>query len=197
MNKTSVQLLTRGLRLEYFTLFWNVVGIFITATAAIQSRSIAVGSFGLDSLIEIGASMVVIWEITSTKDDVRLKALRLIGVSFYAIAGYILLQVAYLALAGTHPRPSLLGIGWTALTFITMLLLAKAKGMTGSQLHNPVLITEGKVTLVDAYLAASIMIGLLLNATLHWWWADLLSALVIVYYGIKEGHIALQAAMHG
>ncbi|MDB5176222.1 MAG: cation transporter [Candidatus Saccharibacteria bacterium] len=193
---TSKDLLQCGLRLEYFTLIWNVLGIFITAVAALKARSVAVGGFGLDSLIEIGASTVVIWELKSTKEATRAKALRLIGISFYIIATYILLQVIYLLIRGTHPRASVLGIAWTAVTFITMLLLANAKRTTGNKLKNPVLITEAKVTLVDAYLAASVMTGLILNATLHFWWADLLSALVIVFYGFKEGGAALDEARH-
>jgi len=163
-QKSPKSLLQRGLRLEYFTLFWNVVGIFITAFAAFKAHSVAIGGFGLDSLIEIGASTVVIWE--------------------------------YLLTRGSHPGASMLGIAWTAITFVTMLLLANAKRITGNQLNNPVLITEGKVTLIDAYLAGSVLIGLVLNATLQWWWADLASALVIVYYGFKEGRAALREAKH-
>jgi len=193
-QKSSISLLQRGLRLEYFTLAWNVVGIFITAFAAFKAHSVAIGGFGLDSLIEIGASTVVIWELKSTKEATRGKALRLIGVSFYIIATYILLQVAYLLVHGSHPGVSMLGIAWTAVTFVTMLLLANAKRITGKQLNNPVLITEGKVTLIDAYLAGSVLIGLVLNATLQWWWADLASALVIVYYGLKEGRAAIREA---
>lgn len=194
MKQSPDHLLKRGLRLEYFTLLWNVVGIFITAVAAIKARSVAIGGFGLDSLIEIGASTVVIWELTSTKEGARPKALRLIGLSFYAIATYISVQVIYLFAVGSHPHSSVLGIIWTAITLITMLILANAKRITGNELDNPVLKTEGKVTMVDAYLAGSVMVGLILNATLHWWWADMLSALIIVFYGFKEGRAALNEA---
>ena len=188
------KLLTRGLRLEYVTLSWNVVGICITAIAALRAHSIAIGGFGLDSLIEIGASTIVLWELTSTREDTRPKALRLIGLSFYGIATYILLQVGYLLVQGSRPAASVLGIAWTAVTFIAMLWLAGAKHHTGTQLKNPVLLTEGKVTRIDAYLAASVMVGLVLNAAFHWWWADLASALIIVYYGFKEGAAALLEA---
>ncbi len=183
-------LLRQGLRLEYFTLAWNVVGVAITAIAAVKAHSIAIGGFGLDSLIEIGASTVVIWELTNTNGNVRPKALRIIGVSFYAIATYILLQVAYLLAQGSHPRASLIGIVWTAITLVVMLALARGKHITGTKLNNPVLLTEGKVTLVDAYLAGSVMVGLIANATFHLWWADLGAALVIVFYGFKEGRNA-------
>lgn len=192
--KTQSKLLLRGLQLEYFTLAWNVIGVFITAYAAFKAHSIALGSFGLDSVIEIGASTVVIWELTNTKDNVRPKALRLIGLSFYAIAIYITLQVLFLFIVKSHPQPSFIGIVWTAITFVVMLGLAYGKRIVGTKLDNPVLLTEGKVTLIDAYLAGSVMVGLVLNAAFHLWWADLAAALIIVFYGFKEGRAAFAEA---
>lgn len=187
-------LLKQGLRLEYFTLSWNIVGVVITALAAVKAHSIAIGGFGLDSVIEIGASTVVIWELINIKENIQPKALRLIGASFYAIATYILIQITYLLIRGSHPQTSILGIVWTALTLIVMIALAQGKRITGTKLNNPVLLTEGKVTMVDAYLAGSVMIGLIANATFHLWWADLVAALVIVFYGFKEGRAAIEEA---
>ena len=183
-----------GFVLEYVTLFWNVVGVVVTALAAFNARSIAIGGFGLDSLIEIGASMIVIKELTRIDDHTHSSALRLIGIGFYLIALYILLQTSYLLLKDQHPHVSYVGIIWTAVTFLVMLGLAAGKHRVGTKLENPVLITEGKVTLVDAYLAATIMVGLLLNALFGFWWADPAGALVIVYYGIKEGRAAFAEA---
>ena len=76
---------------------------------------------------------------------------------------------------------------WLAATFMAMLFLASGKRVMGKQLGNVVLMTEGHVTLIDAYLAGAVLIGLILNALFSWWWADPLASLVIVYYGIKEG----------
>lgn len=90
----------------------------------------------------------------------------------------------------TRPDPSALGIGWLAATLIAMLLLAYGKRVTGRALGNPVLTTEGRVTLIDALLAAAVLAGLILNALLGWWLADPLAGLVIVYYGFKEGWTA-------
>jgi divalent metal cation (Fe/Co/Zn/Cd) transporter len=84
-----------------------------------------------------------------------------------------------------------LGIIWTAATVLVMLALAAGKGRTGKALENPVLQTEGRVTLIDAYLAAAVLLGLVLNAAAGWWWADPLAGLVIVYYGLREGRQAL------
>jgi divalent metal cation (Fe/Co/Zn/Cd) transporter len=85
------------------------------------------------------------------------------------------------------------GILWRTATLIAMLLLAWGKGVTGRRLGNPVLQTESHVTLIEALLAAAVLVGLVLNALLRWWWADPLSGLVIVYYALKEGW----AAWHG
>ena len=100
--------------------------------------------------------------------------------------------MAYTLLSGTHPGTSLGGIAWLAATLVAVLLLAFGKRATGRQLKNEVLLTEGKVTLVDAYLAGAVLVGLLLNALFGWWWADPLASLVFVYYGVREGAHALR-----
>ena len=133
----------RGLRLEYATLAWNVVGVAVLAVAAIAAYSVALASFGLDSLIEIAASTVVIWEITDTAAGRASRALRLIGYAFFAIAVYIAIQATYLLAAGDHPHKSYLGIAWTAFSFVAMLTLARGKATTGEALDNAVLRTEG------------------------------------------------------
>jgi divalent metal cation (Fe/Co/Zn/Cd) transporter len=185
-------LLRRGLRLEYATLGWNVVGTIIVVAAALAASSVALAGFGLDSLIEIFASVVVVWQLTGASKARERTALRLIGVAFLLLALYILGQLAYTLLTRQHPRPSLLGTLWLAATLIAMLLLAYGKRVTGAALGNPVLSTEAHVTLIDALLAAAVFVGLILNALLGWWWADPLAGLVIVYYGAREGIEALR-----
>jgi divalent metal cation (Fe/Co/Zn/Cd) transporter len=185
-------LLKRGLLLEYLTLGWNVVGVILVILAAYAARSVALAGFGLDSLIEIFASVVVVWQLTGVDLKRERQALRLIGIAFIALVLYIVAQLLFTFLSRTHPATSVGGIIWIAATFIAMLLLAYGKRVTGRQLQNEVLLTEGRVTLVDAYLAGAVLLGLLLNALFGWWWADPLAALVIVYYGIKEAIHALQ-----
>ncbi|MGA7913427.1 MAG: cation transporter [Candidatus Dormiibacterota bacterium] len=194
MTASTRRLLRRGITLEGFTLGWNVVGVVILAFAALGAHSVALAGFGLDSLVEIGASTVVLWELTGTGGfDRQRRALRLIGAAFFALAVYIAAQGAYILATGARPAPSSLGIAWTAVTCAVMLALAYGKGVTGRALGNPVLTTEGRVTLVDAYLAGAVLIGLVLNAALGWWWADPVAGFVIVFYGIREG----RAAWHG
>jgi divalent metal cation (Fe/Co/Zn/Cd) transporter len=180
-------LIRRGLLLEYLTLGWNVVGVVIVAVAAYNARSVALAGFGLDSLIEIFASVIVVWQLLGVNQQRERLALRLIGEAFFALALYILAQITVTLLTRTHPAPSIGGIVWLAATFMAMLFLAYGKRVMGKQLGNVVLMTEGHVTLIDAYLAGAVLIGLILNALFSWWWADPLASLVIVYYGIKEG----------
>ncbi|MFE2064387.1 cation transporter [Streptomyces sp. NPDC059467] len=185
-HSTRTVLLRRGFTLEYATLGWNVIGIVVLAVAAVAARSVALAGFGLDSLIEIGASTVVIWELSGTGEARQRRALRLIGVGFAALAVYLLVQSTWVLATGFHPRTSPLGIGWTAVTAAVMFTLAFGKARTGAALGNPVLSTEGRVTLIDGLLATAVLLGLVLNAALGWWWADPAAGYVLVHYAIRE-----------
>lgn len=156
------------------------------------ARSVALAGFGLDSLIEIVASLVVVWQLKGVAQAREARALRIIGVAFLVLAAYIAAQSSYVLAAGFRPHHSLAGIVWLALTVAGMFSLAWGKARTGKALGNRVLETEARVTLVDGYLAAAVLAGLILNTSLGWWWADPLAGFVIVFYGVREGWHALQ-----
>jgi divalent metal cation (Fe/Co/Zn/Cd) transporter len=158
----------------------------VLTLAALQARSIALAGFGLDSVIEIGASTVVLWELAGTGEARQMRALRLIGGAFLALAVYLAVQSTWVLLVGFHPRHSPLGIAWTAATAVAMFGLASAKTRVGQQLANPVLATEGRVTTIDGILAVAVLVGLSLNAALGWWWADPLAGYVLVGYALQE-----------
>src|SRR5208283_4627982 len=130
------QLLARGRLLELVTLGWNVVGIVVLAIAAVSARSVALAGFGLDSLIEIGASTAVLWELADIADKRQQRAARLIGAAFVALALYLAVQSTVVLVAGFHPHHSVLGIVWTAATAVAMFCLAAAKAATGAALGN-------------------------------------------------------------
>jgi divalent metal cation (Fe/Co/Zn/Cd) transporter len=190
-DQARARLLRRGFALEYVTLGWNVAGIAVLAVAAIAARSVALAGFGLDSLIEIGASVVVVWELSGTGEDRQHRALRLIGFAFAALALYLLVQSTVVLIAGYHPRHSVPGIAWTAVTAAVMFALAAGKAKTGRALDNPVLRTEGRVTTVDGILAVAVLAGLALNAAAGWWWADPAAGYVLVYYAAREAREVL------
>lgn len=179
-------LLRRGLALEYVTLGWNVAGVVVLGYAAITARSVALAGFGLDSLIEIGASAVVVWELSGAGEERQRRALALIGTAFAALAIYLTVQSTWALIAGLRPHHSPAGIAWTGVTAAVMFGLAYGKSRTGRALGNPVLATEGRVTLIDGILAVAVLAGLLLNAAAGWWQADPLAGYVLVYYAIRE-----------
>ncbi len=187
------ELLRRGRILECATLGWNVVGVAVLAVAALRAHSVALAGFGLDSLIEIGASIVVLWELAGTGEARQQRALRLIGAAFLALAAYLVVQTAVVLATGYHPGASGLGIGWTAATALAMFALARGKLRTGQALDNPVLITESRVTVIDGLLATAVLVGLVLNAAIGWWWADPVAGLVIVYYAVREARSTVNA----
>lgn len=180
------RLFGRGRALEAATLAWNVAGVAVLAVAAVAARSVALAGFGLDSLVEIGASGVVLWELAGSHADRRARALRVIRWSFVLLAGYLLGQSVIVLVVGFHPHHSGLGIVWTAATAVVMLCLARGKARVGLALGNPVLQAEGRVTLVDAALAVAVLLGVALNFAFGAWWADPVAALVLVGYAATE-----------
>ncbi|MDQ1636246.1 MAG: hypothetical protein QOJ32_3055 [Frankiaceae bacterium] len=182
----AAALLRRGRLLEICTLSWNIVGIVVLVIAAIAARSVALAGFGLDSLIEIGASTVVLWELSGSGEDRQRRAIRIIAVAFVALALYLTVQSTWSLFTGFHPHHSPLGIAWTAITAAVMFALAGGKARTGRALNNPVLLTEGRVTAIDGLLAVAVLVGLTLNAAIGWWWADPAAGYVLVYYAAKE-----------
>lgn len=182
----AARLQRRGRAYEAATLAWNVVGVVLLAIAAAAARSVALAGFGLDSLIEIGASTVVLWELAGTGVDRQRRALRIIGAAFVALALYLMVQSIVVLAETYHAKHSPLGIAWTAITAGAMFVLADGKRRTGRALGNPVLQAEARVTAIDGLLACAVLLGLVLNAALGWWWADPAAGLVIVYYAVRE-----------
>jgi divalent metal cation (Fe/Co/Zn/Cd) transporter len=191
-DRIRARLLRRGRKLEAATLGWNVVGVFVLAYAAIQARSVALAGFGLDSLIEIGASTVVLWELADVNAERQHRAMRLIGVAFVGLAVYLGIQSTVILVIGFHPHHSVLGIIWTAMTAAVMFGLAFGKAKTGAALNNPVLQAEGRITMIDGILATAVLCGLLLNAVAGWWWADPLAGYVLLFYAVREARASLR-----
>jgi hypothetical protein len=166
----------------------------VAIAAALSAGSVALAGFGLDSLIEIGASTIVIWQLKDTAATRERPALRLIGIAFIALAIYIATQATYTLISTNHPEPSTLGITWTAVTCAVMLALTAGKARTGQAPHNRVLQTEAASpsstpTSPPPSWSAS-------SPTPHFngGGPTPLAGLVIVYYGLHEGRQALRAS---
>jgi divalent metal cation (Fe/Co/Zn/Cd) transporter len=174
------------------TLIWNVVGVIVLAIAAIAARSVALSGFGVDSVIEIGASTVVLWELADAAQTRRCRATRMIGSSFVALSVYLAVQSTFVLAVSFRPHHSPVGIGWTAVTALVMFTLAVGKAKVGATLNNPVLKAEGRVTMLDGILASAVLLGLVLNTFAGWWWADPVAGYVILYYAIREARASLK-----
>jgi divalent metal cation (Fe/Co/Zn/Cd) transporter len=191
IGRGDARLLSRGRYLELATLGWNVVGVVVLAFAAVEARSVALAGFGLDSLIEIVASTVVLWELADVAHNRQRRAMRMIGIAFVALAAYLAVQSSVVLILGFHPHHSPVGIAWTAITALVMFALATGKARTGAALGNPVLMAEGRITMIDGILATVVLAGLVLNAVLGWWWADPVTGYVLLYYAIREARGSL------
>lgn len=189
---TTAAMLRRGRQLEVMTLGWNVIGVIVLAYAAIAARSVALAGFGVDSVIEIGASTVVLWELADVAQNRQRRALRMIGIAFVALSIYLAVQSTVVLAVGFRPHHSPLGITWTTVTALVMFALAAGKARIGRALVNPVLIAEGRVTMIDGILAGAVLLGLVLNTFAGWWWADPLAGYVILYYALREAREMLK-----
>ncbi|MFG2955005.1 cation transporter [Streptomyces sp. NPDC048291] len=129
---------------------------------------------------------MVIWELSGTGEDRQRRALKLISAGFGLLAVYLLVQSTWVLATGFRPHHSPLGIGWTAVTAAVMFALAAGKAHTGTALDNPVLRTEGRVTLIDGLPATAVLLGLLLNSLAGLWWADPAAGYVLVSYALRE-----------
>ncbi|HYD16607.1 MAG TPA: cation transporter [Candidatus Nanoarchaeia archaeon] len=188
----------RGRRLEYLTVLWNSLEALISIVAGILAGSIALVGFGLDSVIETSSGAVMLWRLHhSNERDVAARqraeriALRLVGVSFLALATYVGIDAAISLYHRDAPEGSIVGIGIAALSLIVMPLLARAKRRVASQLNSGAMQADSRQTDICAYLSAILLGGLALNAALGWWWADPIAALVMVPIIAKEGVEAL------
>jgi divalent metal cation (Fe/Co/Zn/Cd) transporter len=187
------ELRRRGLALAGLTIAWNVIEAVVAITAGIAAGSIALVGFGFDSTVEVMSSVVVVWqfraEVRSGYDERReRRALRLIAVSFFVLATYIVVESTRdLFFTDSEAGESTVGIVLAALSLLVMPALAIAKRRTADALPSPTLRADSRETLLCAWLSAALLGGLVLNATFNWAWTDPVAALVIATFAIKEG----------
>jgi divalent metal cation (Fe/Co/Zn/Cd) transporter len=160
----------------------------VAVAAGAIAGSIALLGFGLDSVVEVSSGLVILWQFRHRLPETReQQALRLIGVSFFALATYVTVESLRALLGGAEPEVSLVGIGLAAASLVVMPLLSLAQRRTGRALGSGSVVADSKQTLLCTYLSAVLLVGLVLNATLGWSWADPLAGLVIAAVAFKEG----------
>jgi divalent metal cation (Fe/Co/Zn/Cd) transporter len=183
---------TAGLRIRarqvaWATVGWNVIEAIVAITAGAAAGSAALIGFGLDSTIEVASALVIIWQFSRVDEEREQRALRLIALSFFALAAYVSIR-ALLDLAGANEADtSTVGIALAVASLIVMPALAVAKRRTGRQLASVTVTADSQQTWLCTYLSAILLAGLVLNSTIGWWWADPIAALLIAALAAREG----------
>jgi divalent metal cation (Fe/Co/Zn/Cd) transporter len=172
---------------------WHVIEFAIAVSAGVAAGSVALVGFGIDSLIELLAGGVIVWLFSSGRgasQQAERHAQRLIAASYAILVGYIAVEATRELVGSHHPGVSWVGIGLAAVTAPTMPLLARAKRRVGRKLNSSATVSEASQNMICAYLSIALLVGLLANALVGWWWADPVAALVIAGFAAKEGRDA-------
>ncbi len=197
---SSKDLLTRkALRLEYFTVAWNVFEAAAAIAAAVMAGSVALLGFGLDSLIEVAAAAVLIWRLkkhgTDLDEESRAErlSLRFVGATFFLLAAYVAYEAIHLLWLRQRVGQSLVGIAITVLAALVMPILGMRKRQVAQELGSEALAEEGVESLMCGFMSLAVLLGLVLNYFWGFWWADPMASLVIAGFMVREGREAFEA----
>lgn len=188
----------RGKRLEYFTIVWNSLEGLIAVVAGAVAGSISLVGFGLDSLIEVTSGGALLWRLSVDADiqnRVRNEklSLRTVGICFLALSIYIAYESISDLVSKKAPEHSVPGIVLACVSLVVMPILSRAKKNVGNELGSKAMHADARQTDFCVYLSAILLVGLALNATLRWWWADPVAALIMVPIIAREGIDGLRA----
>jgi divalent metal cation (Fe/Co/Zn/Cd) transporter len=182
----------RALRLEYLTVGWNAIEVFVTIGLGIASASLALVAFGLDSLIEIFASTVVLWHLKGEGGGAKTRrAMGLVALAFFGLAAFLLTAAVQGLVSGREADNSPLGIAYLAVTAVVMFTLSWRKRVVGASLENHPLEHEARITFLDGMLATGVLLALVANVAFGAWWADPIAAALVGLAAIPEGLDAL------
>jgi len=190
-------LLARRIRLLVAaTITYNVVEAAVALTAGTLASSTALIGFGLDSVIEVSSAAAVAWQFSASEHAVRdareKTTLRIIAVSFFALAAYVTADAVHALTESGEAERSVPGVVLAALSLAVMPFLSAAQRRAGRELGSASAVADSQQTLLCTYLSAVLLTGLILNASFGWSWADPVSALVIAGIAVKEGRDAWQ-----
>lgn len=187
----------RGKRLEYFTIVWNSLEGLVAVIAGMIAGSISLVGFGIDSFIEVTSGATLLWRMSVDADE-RMRernekvSLRIVGLCFIALAVYISYESISDLVRHKAPEHSIPGIVLACVSLIVMPILSRAKKGVSKALGSAAMRADAKQTAFCVYLSAILLAGLLLNATVGWWWADPAAALIMVPLIAKEGAEAMK-----
>jgi divalent metal cation (Fe/Co/Zn/Cd) transporter len=198
-HQERAALVRRGQRLTWATLGYNSLEAVLSVGAGIAAGSVALVGFGVDSVIELSSSIAALWRLRSdaapeVRERVERQVLRFIGACFLLLAIYVSVDALHTLITRAAPDESLLGIAIAIGSLLVMPLLARAKRRVASALESGALRAEARQTELCTWLSAILLAGLLLNATVGWWWADPIAALAMVPLIWREGIEAVSGA---
>lgn len=185
----------RGLRLEYFTISWNVIEAAVAITAGLIAGSVALVGFGVDSGIEVISAVGLTWRLLKAGPDAdaaeegeaERKALYVVAFTFFALAAYILYEGVSALTRHEEPESSTVGIVLALLSLAVMPTLAYLKQQTGRRLGSRALQADAIETWVCSYLSLALLVGVGLYAAFDWWWADAVGALLMLPVILWQG----------
>lgn len=167
---------------------YNLIEAVVAIAAGAIASSVALVGFGLDSLVEMGSGLVILWQFRAALPESRERqALRLIAISFFALAGYVGVESVRSLVSGEGADHTTTGIVVAGVSLVIMPLLSWAQRRTGRELGSGSVVADSTQTLLCTYLSAVVLVGLLANSLLGWWWADPLAALVVAGVALREG----------
>lgn len=170
---------------------YNVVEAVVAVLAGIAAGSVALVGFGLDSVVEVSSGLIILWQFRHRLPESReQQALRAMAFSFFALAAYVTVESVRALVAGGEPRTSPVGIALAIASLVVMPFLSWAQRRTGRALGSDAVVADSTQTLMCTYLSAVLLIGLVLDATLGWGWADPVAGLVIAAVAVREGRQA-------
>lgn len=187
----SARLGRRARLLAGASVSYNLVEGVIAVAAGLVAGSVALIGFGLDSAVEVSSGLIILWQFRHRIPETReQQALRLIAVSFFALAAYVAFESVRALVTGAEPEASPVGIALACSSLVVMPYLAWAQRRTGRALHSSSVIADSNQTLLCTYMSGVLLVGLALNGLLGWWWADPLAGLAIGVIALKEGRDA-------
>jgi divalent metal cation (Fe/Co/Zn/Cd) transporter len=183
-----VRLGRRARLLAAASVTYNAVEAVVAVAAGVVAGSVALVGFGLDSVVEVSSGLVILWQFRHRLPETRERqALRLMALSFFALAAYVSFESIRALVGGHDPDPSPVGIGLAVASLMVMPFLSWAQRRTGRALGSSAVVADSTQTLLCTYLSAVLLVGLVLNATLGWSWADPVAGLVIAAVAVREG----------
>ncbi|HLQ54299.1 MAG TPA: cation transporter [Streptosporangiaceae bacterium] len=193
----------RAIRLEQFSLAWMLIEASAAVTAGVIAGSLALTSSGFDSVIELASAFLVLRRLQAelaegrTSEQAERRVLRIIAVTFFALAAYVVIGSIIDLATQAHPERSPIGIGLTASSLLVMPLLGWRKRRVGASLRHQLVLADAAETILCATLAATTLLGLALFAAFGWWWADPLAALAVACFAVREGAEAWHGELLG